>query len=343
MLIDAALPEKSLNDIPAIAQMAETSGFAALWSTEIKHDPFLPGPLIFEHTQNLQFGTAIAVAFARSPAVLAYTAWDLAAASGGRFILGLGTQVKAHIERRFGMAWPESVVEKLRQQIQVIRACWKAWQNGTPLNFRGDYYKLTLMPPFFNPGPIEHPNIPIYIAGVNTGLAKLAGETADGFQVHPFHTPGYLAEVLYPAIRAGAQKAGRSPELITRSVTAFAITSSQEEQFVRQQIAFYASTPSYKPVMSLHGWQETADALSHLAARSRWNEMPSLISDEMLQAFAVWAEPSSLAQALHNRYRNLADRVTLYLPLIPGERDDLWLDLLFRIKKQINLPSDKKG
>ncbi len=194
MKIDAALAPTTLSEIPPIARAAEAIGFDTLWVSETQHDPFLPGALIAEHTQTLGFGTAVAIAFARSPANLAYTAWDLAQASSGRFILGLGTQVKAHIERRFGMPWPASPVGKLRAQMAAVRAFWQTWQTGAPLNLRGEDYKLTLMTPFFNPGPIAHPEIPIYIAGVNTGLARLAGEAADGFVVHPLHTVRYLQE-----------------------------------------------------------------------------------------------------------------------------------------------------
>src|SRR5512139_2918360 len=206
MYLDASLPPTSLSKIPGIAQAAETAGFDAIWSTETMHDPFLPGALVAEHTKTLKFGTAVAIAFARSPATLAYTAWDLAQASDGRFILGLGTQVKAHIERRFGMPWPESVVGKLREQIAALCAFWHTWQTGEALNFRGEHYKLTLMSPFFNPGPIENPEIPIYIAGVNTGLARLAGEVCDGFHVHPFHSAKYLREVILPAMEEGTKK-----------------------------------------------------------------------------------------------------------------------------------------
>ncbi len=201
MKIDASLPTVPLKQVPAIAKAAEATGFDALWTSETQHDPFLPCALIAEHTSRVHFGTAIVVSFAGSPATLAYTAWDLAAQSNGRFMLGLGTQVKAHIERRFGMLWPELVVGRLREQILAIRAFWDAWQNGTKLNFRGEYYKLTLMSPFFNPGPIEHPNIPIYVAGVNEGLARLAGELCEGFHVHPFHSPRYLKEVDHPCHR----------------------------------------------------------------------------------------------------------------------------------------------
>jgi probable F420-dependent oxidoreductase len=328
MKLDASLPPIPLSKVPALARAAEETGFDAVWTQETVHDPFLPGALIAEHTRRLRFGTAVAIAFARSPATLAYTAWDLAQASGGRFILGLGTQVKAHIERRFGQPWPESPVGKLREQIQAIRAFWKTWQNGEPLDFRGEYYKLTLMSPFFNPGPVDHPEIPIYIAGVNTGLAGLAGEVADGFHVHPYHSPRYLREVLLPAIEQGARKAGRTRQKVSVSLTAFTASSEEEKAFARQQISFYASTPSYKGVMALHGWEETAEQLSGLASRGRWMEMPALIDDEMLSTFAVLAPAEELRAAVFDRYAGLVDRLSLYIAFLPGERDAFWKGFL---------------
>ncbi len=328
MIFDAALPPVGLKEVPGIARSAEEMGFQALWSMETMHDPFLPGALIAEHTQRLGFGTGVAVSFARSPATMAYTAWDLAQAMPGRFILGLGTQVKAHIERRFGMPWPESVVGKLREQLQAIRAFWYAWQNDARLDFRGEYYKLTLMSPFFNPGRIQNPQIPIYIAGVNTGLAKLAGEAADGFVVHPFHSRRYIQEVLLPAIREGAQRGGRSPSDVRLFTTAFVITSPEEELFVRAQVAFYASTPSYRSVMALHGWSEIAEQLSPLAARGAWGDMAALISDDMLRVFAVRGRPEELPALLLEKYHGMVDRLALYIPYKPGERDAFWRTLV---------------
>jgi len=341
MLLDASLPPVSLSAVPEIARAAEALGFDALWTTETQHDPFLPCALIAEHTQKLNFGTAIAVSFARNPANLAYTAWDLAAQSGGRFILGLGTQVKAHIERRFGMPWPESVTGKLREQIAAIRAFWDCWQNGTKLDFRGEYYKLTLMSPFFNPGPLPpsvppispgnwgdaRGAIPIYIAGVNTGLAKLAGETCQGFHAHPFNSPRYLREVILPAIADGAAKAGRKREDVKVSVTAFVATTPEEQNFCRAQISFYASTPSYRPVMALHGWEEVAEKLSAHASKGEWGEMFGLITDEMLHEFCLIADEAALAEALKERYKGIADRLTLYLPFTPGEKDGFWREM----------------
>ncbi len=327
MKLDAALPIIGLKDVPAIAQATEEIGFDALWTQETQHDPFLPCTLVAEHTARLNFGTAVAVSFARSPANLAYTAWDLAAQSGGRFILGLGTQVKAHIERRFGVPWPESVTGKLREQIQVIRTLWDCWQNGTKLNFRGEYYKITLMSPFFNPGAIEHPNIPIYIAGVNTGLAKLAGELCDGFHAHPFHSVRYMNEVVMPAIEEGTKITHRKRKDVSVSVTAFIATTPEEMNFARMQISFYASTPSYRPVMDLHGWSGVAEQLSIHAAKGEWAEMPMFITDEMLNEFCLVTDEDKLASELKKRYDGIADRLTLYNPFVPGEKDEWWKGL----------------
>ena len=349
MKLDAALPPVHLKDVAAIAKAAEEIGFDALWTQETQHDPFLPCTLIAEHTTRLNFGTAVAISFARSPANIAYTAWDLAAQSGGRFILGLGTQVKAHIERRFGMQWPESVTGKLREQIQVIRAFWDCWQNGTKLNYRGEYYKITLMSPFFTPPPLALSGvtpgatetkrgegilglIPIYIAGVNTGLAKLAGELCEGFHVHPFHSVRYLREVILPAIEEGAKKEGRQRQDVSMLVNAFVATTPEEMNFARAQISFYASTPSYRPVMELHGWSVVAEQLSAHAARGEWAEMPMLISDEILSEFCLVADKNGLADGLKKRYEGIADRLTLYTPFVPGEKDAWWRGLANKIR-----------
>lgn len=327
MKFDAALPPVGLKDVPAIAKAAEEIGFDALWTQETQHDPFLPCALIAEHTAHLRAGTAIAVSFARSPANIAYTAWDLAAQSDGRFMLGLGTQVKAHVERRFGQAWPESPVKKLREQIEVIRAFWDCWQNGTKLNYRGEYYKITLMSPFFQPPPLIVGEIPIYIAGVNTGLAKLAGELCNGFHVHPFHSLKYLNEVILPAIEDGAIKKGRNKQDVAVSVTAFVATTPEEMNFARAQVSFYASTPSYRPVMELHGWTDIAERLSSHASKGQWMDMPMLITDEMLNEFCLVTDENALADELFKRYRGIAERLTIYTPFVPGEKDEWWRKL----------------
>jgi probable F420-dependent oxidoreductase len=320
MLFDASLPSIPLSSIPSYARAAEELGFDAIWSSETTHDPFLPGALIAEHTHRLHFGTAVAIAFARSPATIAYTAWDLAQASGGRFLLGLGTQVKAHIERRFGMVW-EPPAPKLREMILAIRAVWNAWQGDGTVNFRGQFYKITLMTPFFNPGPIDHPQIPIYIAGVNEHLCHVAGELCQGFHVHPFHTARYIREIVLPNVERGLRQAGRPREDIQLSSAIFVATDEAEREAARAQVSFYASTPTYRTVLEVHGWGDVAERLSHLAARKQWDEMPTLITDEILNEAAIIAPAEEAPARIKERYTGLLDRVTLYAPFTLQEVD----------------------
>ncbi|MCS6840577.1 MAG: TIGR03617 family F420-dependent LLM class oxidoreductase [Roseiflexus sp.] len=331
MKLDATLmvDARRLNEAGKIARAAEAVGFAALWTPETRHNPFLPLVLAADHTAEIQLGTAVAIAFARSPMVTAQIAWDLQAFSGGRFILGLGTQVKAHIERRFGMTW-DPPVPKLREYIQALRAIWQAFQTGGKLDYRGQFYNHTLMSPFFNPGPIADPYIPIYIAGVNEGLARLAGELCDGFHVHPFHSVKYINEIVRPQVAAGAAKAGRDPSQVSLTSSVFLITGPDEASmesaraFAREQIAFYASTPTYRVVLACHGWEDVGERLSRLAAARRWSEMGALITDEMLDVFAVTAPLDRIGKALRERYNGVLDRVGSYLPYTPGPLDDVW-------------------
>jgi|TARA_B100001971_G_scaffold95150_1_gene87982 probable F420-dependent oxidoreductase len=330
MKFDVAVPAAALKEIPDLARRAEELGAAGLWSSETQRHPFLSLPLVAEHTTRLEFGTAVAIGFGRSPLTLAHTAWDLAEQSDGRFIMGLGTQVKAHIERRFSQPWPESPVGKLREQIAAMRAIWHSWQTGERLNYRGEYYQHTLMTPFFSPPPIDHPQIPIYIAGVNAGLARLAGEAADGFHIHPLHSLRYLREVVLQNLEAGTARAGRSPNKITRIAPAMVAIGADEKSrtkmrdLMRAQIAFYASTPTYRVIMQMHGWEEIAAQLSHMAARKRWNAMPGLISGEMLAEFVTEGSWEDIGHKLRARYSGLLDRVTLYTPLTTGENLGDW-------------------
>jgi probable F420-dependent oxidoreductase len=325
IMIEAA----RMREAGSIAKAAEAIGFDTLWTSETKHNGFLPLVLAAEHTERIRIGTAVAIAFPRSPMVMAQIAWDLQALSKGRFILGLGTQVKAHIERRYATAW-EAPVAKLRDYILAMRAIWANWQGQAKLDYQGNYYQISLMTPFFNPGPIADPHIPIYIAGVNEGLARLAGELCQGFHVHPFHSVAYLNRVVRPQIAAGAAKAGRDLADIKLVSSVFLITGPDERtragmrQFAREQIAFYASTPTYRVVLETHGWAEVGEQLSHLAAAKRWAEMGSLISDEMLAAFAVEAPLDQIGHALRQRYDGVLDHVCAYMPYAPSDLDPKW-------------------
>ena len=318
-----------LRSAGGIARAADALGFAGLWASETKHDAFLPLAIAADATQRIELGTSVAIAFSRSPMEVAQTAWDLQDLSGGRFILGLGTQVRAHIRRRFSMPWDRPVA-RLREYVRALRAIWDSFQTGGPLRFDGEFYRHTLMTPFFNPGPIEHPAIPVHIAGVNTGLATLAGEICDGFHAHPFHSPEYLRKTVKPAIARGAQKVGRDPESVELATSVFVITGESSEEIgmqrekLRSQISFYASTPSYRTVLEVHGLEEAGERLGELARDKKWDEMPGLVTDEMLRTFAVEAAPDEIGPALRDRYEGLIERVALYLPFVPGERDDLW-------------------
>ena len=341
MKIDASLLVHDLRQMPALARFADEAGFDGLWTFETAHEPFLPLVLAAEHSRNLSLGTSIAVAFARSPAILAYTAWDLARYSNGRFIMGLGTQVKGHNERRFGVKW-EKPVEKMREVILALRAIWKCWQNRTRLNFQGEFFKLTLMTPFFSPEPHEYHFIPIYIAGVNRRMCQLAGELCQGFHVHPLHTTRYLREIISPNIQLGLRKAGRERQTIELSSSIFVIPTDDPEQVsryeldIRQQIAFYASTPPYRPVFEIEGWGETAEQLRNLAARGQWDDMPSLVTDNMLDAFALRGTWAELPRKVLQKYDGFLDRVSYYFPIVPGENEDGWRATVAGFKAQLH-------
>lgn len=319
MKLDTGLFVSSLRDVPAAAKSAEEIGFDALWSVETSHDPFFPLVLAAEHSEKIKLGTAIAVAFPRSPMVLAQIAWDLQQLSRGRFILGLGTQVKGHNERRFGVKW-ESPGPKLREMIQMIHAIWDTWQDAKRPSFEGKFYNFTLMTPFFNPGPLDYPRPKIFIAGVNEYMCRLAGELCDGFHIHPLHSLKYLDEVVFPNIRKGQEKAGRVPQSCERTTTAFVITGRNSDEIenakapVRQQISFYASTPAYYGVFDSHGWGETAMRLREKAAKGDWGGMAGEITDDMLDVFAVTGRYEEVPDLIKKKYTGYLDRVAFYFP-----------------------------
>jgi probable F420-dependent oxidoreductase len=327
----------NLSSAAEIAKAAEEMGFDALWTPENQHDPFLPLAVAATATTRMKLGTSIALAFPRSPMSLAYTAWDLQASSNGRFILGLGTQVKGHNERRFSVRW-ESPGPKLREVVLALRAIWNCWQNETPLNFKGQFYSFTLMPPAFSPGPIAHPHLPIYIAGVNPYICRLAGELCDGFHVHPFHSAKYLRESVLPQLESGAQKAGRSRKDVTIVSSVFVIMGDSQKEMedmrekVRQQIAFYASTRTYKPVLDAHGWGDVCLRLSEKAAKGEWGAMAQDITDEMLSEFAVIGSPDEAPAMLKAKYDGLLDRLMFYHTDRPGQHDARWRKIIEAFK-----------
>jgi probable F420-dependent oxidoreductase len=337
MFLDAALRNYDLRSVPDFARRAEAVGYDCLWTSETAHDPFLPLAIASTATSSLKLGTSIAVAFPRSPMVIAYTAWDIQKASAGRFILGLGSQVRAHNQRRFSVKF-ESPGPKLREVVLALRAIWESWQQGTPLRFKGEFYNFDLMTPFFNPGPIEHPKIPVYIAGVNRYMCRMAGEVCDGLHVHPFHTPKYLREYVRPAVEEGLQASGRSVRDFAFATAGFVVVGDTERErvenaeAVRQQIAFYASTRTYEPVLAAHGWEGIAPELHQKSLDGDWTAMARLITDEMLDTIAVSGTYESIGAKLRERYAGLVDRIALYQPYDSSAEDSRHAALVRQLK-----------
>jgi probable F420-dependent oxidoreductase len=333
MKIDTGLVTADLREVPRLAAHAEQLGFEGLWTAEAGHDPYLPCAVAASATERAIIGTNIAVAFPRSPLVHAQVAWDLQVASRGRFVLGLGTQVKGHNERRYSVRWDQPG-PRMREMIQLIRHIWDVWQHGTRPNFQGKFYQLSLMTPFFSPPPMEWPKIPIYIAGVNPYMCKLAGELADGFHVHPFHSVKYLRETVLPNIEAGLAKTGRSRGDIALATTGFVIGGANREEIerakgaVRQQLAFYASTRTYQTVLDSHGWGETSQKLNERAAKGDWTGMADLITDEMLEVYAVEGTWDQVPALLRKKYEGIIDRLAFYVSVRPGAEDDRWRRLV---------------
>jgi probable F420-dependent oxidoreductase len=329
MKFDVSFLQPKLEQMPAYAAAAEVLGFDGFWAAETNSDPFLSLALAAEHSERITLGTAIAVAFPRSPAVLAYTAWDLQRYSRGRFILGLGPQVKAHNVLRFGVKW-EKPVKKMRETIEAIRAFWDCWQNGRPLDYAGEFFKLALMTPFFDPGPIDYPPPPIYVAAVNEQMLRLAGSHCDGVHIHALHTIRYLREVALPEIETGLARRGRGRADFSVNTSVFAVPTDDPDEaraaetHVRQQLSFYMSTPAYRSVLALHGWESVSEQLGQLARGGQWSEIERLITDEMLDTFAVTGRWAELPAIIRARYGDLLDRVGYYLPFEPGANDAGW-------------------
>jgi probable F420-dependent oxidoreductase len=327
MKADATLVTGSPGEFADAAVRAETSGYDAVWIAETQHDPTVGITLAASRTERITLGTAITVAFARTPMTTAITANDLHAISGGRYVLGLGTQIRPHVTKRFSMPWSRPA-DRMREYIRAVRAIWATWNDGEPLRFVGEFYTHTLMTPFFSPPPNPYGTPPIHLAGVGPRMTEVAGEVADGFLAHSFTTERYLHEVTLPALHRGFEAAGRDGSGFEFSATALIATGSTEEEFaesvrdVRRQVAFYGSTPAYAGVLELHGWGDLAAELTRLSKRGEWDAMGELIDDDVLHAIAVVAEPDEVGPALARRFAGVAARIPFYAPT--GAHLDRW-------------------
>lgn len=312
--VETGLYAPILSNVAQQAEQVEAMGYDGLHMSETAHDSFLPLVLVAEHTQRVALGTAVAIAFPRSPMITAMMSWDLQRYSNGRFVLGLGTQVKGHNERRFSVPWT-APAPRLREYVQTLRAIWNTFQTNAKPEFVGEHYNFTLINPVFNPGPIEHPYIPIHLAAVNPINASVAGEVADGIKLHSFNTIGYTKAVLLPAIKKGLEKSGRQRDQFAVCGVGFIATGKDwnavEKNLapVKQQIAFYGSTRTYQPVLEHHGWADVGEELHQLSVTNKWAEMPKLITQEMLDEFAIIAPYDQVADKLRERYAGVVDVV----------------------------------
>lgn len=316
MKIDSTL--SGLADAATRARALEDDGYDAAWAGEVNQDPFLPLAVAAGATGRIAVGTSIAVAFARSPMALAYTADDLQRHSRGRLMLGLGSQVKAHVVRRFSMPWGRPAAQ-MREFVLAMRAIWSSWRDGTPLDFRGEYYRHTLMPPDFVPPRHGYGPPRVLLAGVGDLMTRVAGEVGDGFLCHGYTTARWIRERTLPALREGRERAGASMDGFEVANTPFIVTGTDEEieaalPALRARIAFYASTPAYRGVFELHGWGDANEELTALSRAGRWKDMAGLVTDEMTDAFAIVASPDDLPARVAERFGGMLTRISFTPP-----------------------------
>lgn len=329
MKIDGALLATELADAGRAARAYEERGFDGVLSFEGSHDPFVPLVLAAAATERVELTTAIAIAFARNPMTTAYVANDLQLASKGRFILGLGSQIRPHIEKRFSEAWSRPNA-RMREFVRALRAIWGSWQNGSRLDFRGDFYRHTLMTPFFSPGRNPYGPPRVYLAGFGPGMVRVAGEVADGWIIHPLHTPEFVRAVALPALAAGRAASGRLDDEVEISCQTITMIGSNDEEIerarqkARAQIAFYGSTPAYRILLDHHGWGDLQPELNRLSKEGRWAEMAQRIHDEMVDAVGVSGTPLEAGRRIAERNRFAArTSLVLYNETAPDAVEDL--------------------
>jgi probable F420-dependent oxidoreductase len=316
MHVSMTVPTDDLRLARSIYRELEDMGYDRAFSFEAKHDPFIPLAVAGEHTERIQLGTAIAIGFARTPMTLANVAWDLQTVTGGRFVLGLGSQIKPHVEERFSMPWGNPVA-RMDELVRGIRAIWHAWETGERLAFEGDHYTHTRMIPAFSPGPNPFGLPPIFTAGFGPRMTEVAGRVSDGFLVHPVNSRRSLQELTLPALARGAAQADRSVDDIEVVCVTIVVTGRTEEELtrsreaVREQLAFYGTTPAYLPVFELHGYGDLHPELKALARQDRWQEMATLIDDDLIETIAVVGEPDQVAAKIRARLDGISDSVSL--------------------------------
>jgi len=335
MKVETGIPTNDLHAAGDVARRLEAIGYDGVVTPEIKNDPFLPLAAAALTTERLSLGTAVAIAFPRSPMITALMSWDIQRASNGRFILGLGPQVKGHNERRYSAPWSGPAQPRMREYIGAIRAIWNSWQHGEKLNFTGKYYTHTLMTPEFNPGPVAGGPPKIMISAVGPFMARLAGELCDGVRMHGFCTARYIEQVILPELRTGAARAGRDPKTLEVSGGGFVVTGETQAEVeknleaARTRVAFYGSTRTYHGVFDAHGWSELGPRLHELSLQNRWDEMPAAVPDDVLEQFVVVGTYDQIVPRLKQRFGGICTRIGLTIPL-RGPADEERLRAMIR-------------
>jgi probable F420-dependent oxidoreductase len=314
MRVFTTLPQENLGAVATAAQSIEADGYDGVIATENKHDPFLALAIAGTVTHRVELHTGVAIAFARSPMAVAETGWDLAGATGGRFVVGLGSQVRAHNERRFSVPWSPPA-PRMREYVQALRTIWRCWQTGEKLAYEGEHYRFSLMTPNFTPEPIDAPPPAVMIAAVGPGMLRVAGEECDGVKLHGFCTRRYLEEAVMPRLAAGLAKSGRRRQSFEISGGGFLATGPDEAtvarmfEWVRQRVGFYGSTPAYYPVLAAHGLEDLGHKLNALARQGRWDEMTKEVPDEVVHLFAAVGRWDEITKAIDERFGGLADAI----------------------------------
>jgi probable F420-dependent oxidoreductase len=319
MRVFTLLPIKRWSEAGPVAAAAEAVGFDGAMTVELGHEPFTPLAFAAAATRRIELTTSVAVAFPRSPTVMAAQAWDQQANCGGRFVLGLGSQVKGHNERRFGVAW-SAPAPRLRDYVRALRAVWRCWEQGEKLDYRGEHYRLNLMTPDFSPEPTGLAMVPVAVAAVGEAMLRVAGEVGDGARLHPLCSRRYLEEVCLPRLAEGMRRGGRSRAQFDLHGGGFVCTGRDEAALAaaleraRARIAFYASTRTYLPILALHGLDELGAKLHRLSVEGRWREMAAEVSDDVVRIFAACGTYRDIARAIETRFGGLADSIEMSFP-----------------------------
>lgn len=344
MKVETGIPTNDLRAAGEAARRMEQLGYDGIVTPEIKNDPFLPLAAAAITTDRVTLGTSVAIAFPRSPMITALMSWDIQRASGGRFILGLGSQVKGHVQRRYSAFWSGHAQPQMKEYVQAVKAIWHTWETGEKLDVRGEYYTHTLMTPEFNPGPVPGGAPKVMISAVGPAMARLAGEVCDGVRMHGFCTAKYIQDVIWPELRRGAERAGRDPNTLDVSGGGFIVTGATQAEVeknleeARTRVSFYGSTRTYHGVFHAHGWTDIGPRLHEMSLKGQWDTMPAAVPDDVLEQFVIAGTYDEIVQKIKDRFDGICTRVGFSIPIRTPE-DEERLKVMIRQLQEERTPA----